>query len=161
VPQAVLLVDSREQNPFDFSRFAAWFAGVEKKALAIGDYAIAGLETECVVERKGLPDLVHSLTAERSVFIKRLRAMSGFPHRLLVITSSLTQIKSPYPYSNADPNRILQSLVALLAGLNVPFVTTDNHQLGEEVVASYLYQIHLYTWLEKNGYGRFLSDGDL
>ena len=161
VPRAVLLVDTREQNPFDFSRFAHWFAGVEKRALSIGDYAIAGLESDCVVERKDLSDLVHSLTADRSVFVKRLRAMSAYPQRLLVITSSLTQIKSPYSHSSANPNRILQSLVAVLAGLAVPFVTSETHELGEEIVASYLYQIHLFAWLEKNDYGRFLSDNDL
>jgi hypothetical protein len=161
VPRAVVLVDTREQNPFDFSRFEAWFAAVEKRTLAIGDYAIAGLESDCVCERKDLSDLVHSLTVERPLFIMRLRAMSAYPQRLLVITSSLTQIKSPYAHSQANPNRVLQSLIAVLAGLNVPFVTTDNHHLGEEIVASYLYQVHLYAWLEKNGYGRFLADGDL
>jgi hypothetical protein len=34
-------------------------------------------------------------------------------------------------------------------------------RLGEELVASYLYQVHLYHWLEANDYGRFLSDQDL
>jgi ERCC4-type nuclease len=155
------LVDTREQNPFDFSRFGGWFAAVEKRPLALGDYGIAGLESDCVCERKDLSDLVHSLTVERPLFIMRLRAMSAYPQRLLVITSSLTQIKSPYAHSQANPNRVLQSLIAILAGLNVPFVTTDNHHLGEEIVASYLYQVHLYAWLEKNGYGRFLADGDL
>jgi hypothetical protein len=29
------------------------------------------------------------------------------------------------------------------------------------MVASYLYQVHLYHWFETNGYGRFLSDNDL
>jgi hypothetical protein len=33
--------------------------------------------------------------------------------------------------------------------------------MGEEVVASYLYQAHLYHWLETNGYGRGLVDNDL
>lgn len=65
-------VDTREQNPFDFSRFEGWFAGVEKKALKLGDYSVAGLEDRCVVERKALPDLVHSLTLERPIFINRL-----------------------------------------------------------------------------------------
>jgi ERCC4-type nuclease len=37
-PRAVVLVDTREQNPFDFTRFEGWFAGVEKKALKVGDY---------------------------------------------------------------------------------------------------------------------------
>lgn len=76
-PRPVLLVDTREQNPFDFSRFEGWFAGIEKRALKLGDYAVAGLEDECVIERKDLPDLVHSLTTDRSVFVNRLRLRIG------------------------------------------------------------------------------------
>jgi len=160
-PRATILVDTREQNPFDFSRFAGWFAGIEKKALQLGDYSVAGLEDLCVVERKDLSDLVHSLTVERPVFINRLKRMSGYAHRLLVITTALSQVKSRYPHRAANPNRIFQSLIALLAGLNVPFLCTENHPLGEEAVASYLYQVHLYHWLESNDYGRFLVDDDL
>jgi ERCC4-type nuclease len=160
-PRGVVLVDTREQRPFDFSRFTGWFNGIEKRALALGDYSVAGLEDSCVVERKDLDDLIHSLTAERSVFVDRLRRMSSYPHRLLVITSTLSQIKSPYLHSGTDPNRIVQSLIALLAGLHVPFVTTENHELGEEIVASYLYQVHLYEWLDANGHGRLLAENDL
>jgi ERCC4-type nuclease len=160
-PRANIIVDTREQNAFVFPRFEGWFSGVEKKPLKLGDYAVAGLENLCVVERKDLPDLVHSLTVARSVFIKRMKRMSGYPHRLLVITAPLSQIKAPYPHSAASPNCIFQSLIALLTGLNLPFLCTDNQNLGEEVVASYLYQIHLYNWLENNDYGRFLADGDL
>src|SRR5438309_2785079 len=43
------------------------------KALKLGDYSIAGLEDVCVVERKDLPDLVHSLTVDRDVFVRRDR----------------------------------------------------------------------------------------
>jgi len=43
-PRPVVLVDTREQNPFDFSRFEGWFAGIEKRALKLGDYSVAGLE---------------------------------------------------------------------------------------------------------------------
>jgi len=160
-PRPTVLVDTREQNPFNFSRFDGWFTGVEKKALKLGDYSIAGLEELCIVERKDLSDLVHSCTAERPAFISRLRRMSTYPQRLLVITAPLSTVKSLYPFSNANPNRIMQSLVAMLAGWNVPFVCTETHELGEEIVASYLYQVHLYHWLESNGHGRFLNDGDL
>jgi hypothetical protein len=45
-PRATVLVDTREQNPFDLSRFG-WFAGVEKKALTLGDYSVADLENVC------------------------------------------------------------------------------------------------------------------
>ena len=77
-----------------------------------------------------------------------------------MITAALSQIKSPCPHGG-NPNRIFQSLVAVLAGLNVSFLCTETHELGEEAVASYLYQIHLYHWLEQNGYGRLLVDNDL
>jgi ERCC4-type nuclease len=160
-PRAVALIDSREQNPFDFTRFKGWFAGIEKRALPLGDYSIAGLDDICVVERKDLSDLVHSFTTERAIFVRRLRRMAEFRHRLLVITSPLSQIKSRYPYSNVHPNQITQALVALLAGLQVPFLCTETHELGEELVASYLYQVHLYHWLEANDHGRFLMDNDL
>lgn len=160
-PKPVVIVDTREQNPFSFERFRGWFAGVEKRPLKLGDYSLAGLETICTVERKDLPDLVHSFTVERRVFIDRLREMASYPQRLLVITAALSQVKSPYSHSKASPNKITQSLIATLAGLGVPFLCVETHELGEEIVASYLYQVFLYHWLETNDYGRNLSDNDL
>jgi len=68
--------------------------------------------------------------------------------------------QSPYPRTSVSPNWITQSLFAVLAGLQVPFPCAETHELGEELVASYLYQVHLYHWLETNDYGRFLSDQD-
>jgi len=159
-PRAVLLVDTRAES-ISFLRFAGWFSGIEKKALKLGDYFVAGLEAVCAVERKDLSDLVHSCTVDRRGFIDRLRAMARLPHRLLVITSTLSQIKSPYSHANVDPNRITQFLIATLAGLQVPFLRSETHELGEELVASYLYQVHLHHWLEGNDYGRSLIDDDL
>lgn len=160
-PKATLIVDTREKNPFSFERFHGWFSGIEKRPLEIGDYAIAGLEKTCVVERKDLNDLAHSFHVERPAFVERLRRMSAFPDRLLIVTAALSQVKSRYEHSPANPNHITQSLVAALAGLRVPFVCVDTHELGEEIVASYLYQIHLYHWLDSNGHGRLLADDDL
>ena len=160
-PRPVIVVDTREQNPLDFSRFEGWFVGIERRALRLGDYSVAGLEDDCVVERKDLADLVHSLTTNRSVFVNRLRLMSRYPHKLLVITAALSEVKSPCAVAGGNPNRITQSLIAVLAGLGVPFLCSETHELGEEMVASYLYQVHLYHWLETNDYGRFLVDNDL
>ena len=66
-PRPVIVVDTREQNPFSFARFTGWFSGIEKKALELGDYTVAGLENSCVVERKDLGDLVRSFTDRKSV----------------------------------------------------------------------------------------------
>jgi ERCC4-type nuclease len=160
-PLPVAIVDTREQNPLSFRRFKGWFARIEHHALPVGDYSVKGMEESCVVERKDLADLIQSFTEKRKVFIDRLRRMSHLPHSLLVITAPLSEIKSEYPYRAANPNRITQSLIAVLAGLRVPFICTDTHELGEEIVASFLYQTFLYDWLERNGRGRYLADGDL
>ena len=57
--------------------------------------------------------------------------------------------------------RTLRALIAALAGTGVPFICSETHELGAEITASYLYQIHLYHWLEQQGEGRRLVDGDL
>ena len=160
-PLPVAIIDTREQNPLSFRRFQKWFAGIEERALPLGDYSVGGMEDSCVVERKDLADLIQSFTANRTIFIDRLRRMANLPHSLLVVTASLTEIKSQYPYGGANPNHITQSLIAALVGLRVPFICTDTHELGEEIVASYLYQTFLYDWLDRNGHGRNLADGDL
>ena len=41
-----------------------------------------------------------------------------------------------------------QFLVAVLAGMQVPFVCSETDELGEDLVDSYLYQVHLHRWLE-------------
>jgi len=160
-PLPVAIVDTREQNPLSFRRFKGWFAKIEHRALPLGDYSVAGMEDSCVVERKDLADLIQSFTTNRSVFVQRLKRMSERPHSLVVVTAPLGEIKSEYPYHGSNPNRITQSLIAVLAGLRVPFICTESHELGEEIVASYLYQTFLYDWLERNGHGRYLADDDL
>jgi hypothetical protein len=45
--------------------------------------------------------------------------------------------------------------------LMLGFDVSETHELGEELVGSYLYQVHLYHWYETNDYGRFLTDDNL
>jgi len=160
-PLPVAIIDTREQNPLSFRRFRKWFESIEYRGLPLGDYSVAGMEDSCIVERKDLADLIQSFTSNRKVFINRLARMAERPHSLLVVTAALSEIKSEYPYRAANPNRITQSLIAVLAGLRLPFICTETHELGEEIVASYLYQTFLYDWLDRNGHVRYLADCDL
>ena len=131
-PRATVIVDTREQNPFDFSRFKGWFSGVERRALQLGDYCIAGLEDVCVAERKDLSVLVRSFTVERSVFVDRLRKMAtpqvGGHHR----GAQPNQIPTPAFGSQSEPGHPVFD--RRVAGLQVPFLCTDTHALGEELL---------------------------
>jgi hypothetical protein len=51
--------------------------------------------------------------------------------------------------------------IARSRGPQVSFLCSETHELGEELVASYLHQVHLHHWLECNDYGRILIDDDL
>ena len=70
------------------------------------------------------------------------------------------RLKLPYSHGG-NPHRITQSLIAMLTGLQVPLLCSETHELEEEIVASYLYQVHSYHWLETNDFGRFLSNNDI
>ena len=50
-----------------------------------------------------------------------------------MITAALSQVKSPHLHVGGSPNRMTQSLIAVLAGLQVPFLCTETHELGEEM----------------------------
>jgi hypothetical protein len=68
-----------------------------------------------------------------------------------MITAALSEVKSPHSCFGGSPNGITYSLIAILAGLGIPFLCSETHELGEELVASYLYQVHLYYyWLDIN-----------
>ena len=47
-----------------------------------------------------------------------------------------------------------QFLVAVWAGLQVPFVCSETNELGEELVGSYLYQVHFNHKLEFHDHDR-------
>jgi len=64
-----------------------------KKPSHSAGYSIADLENVCVVERKNLSDLVRSLTTDHANFVSRLKRMSAYPHKLLVITAALSSVK--------------------------------------------------------------------
>jgi ERCC4-type nuclease len=41
LPNPTLIIDSMEQKPYSFKSFRKWFAGMERRKLAAGDYSIA------------------------------------------------------------------------------------------------------------------------
>ena len=77
----VLLVDTREQRPLQFSHLPA-----ESATLYTGDYSVRGLEEIFAVERKSLADLAGSLTRERDRFMREMHRLRGyrFPYLLAI-----------------------------------------------------------------------------
>ena len=83
------VVDTREQNHWDFARLA-WGYGT----LTTGDYSIYGLEHKICVERKSLPDLVACVGKDRKRFVRELERMQAMKSKMVVIEANLADVEA-------------------------------------------------------------------
>jgi ERCC4-type nuclease len=167
VPKTVVVVDTREGMPFTFQSFPNWIGGTVRGTLRTGDYTAQGMETLLCLERKSLEDLVGTLLHRRRQFLEECERMLQYPHRAILVEASYEEINSPYSgllgeYSSAHPNGVSGSLDAVETRFNIPVIyTSSDRALSERKAASWLSKHFTYWWLETNGYGRYLQDGDL
>ena len=165
IPKPVVLVDTREKCPFDFSRFPNWIAAEKRQALRAGDYSLEGMVALLVLERKTLTDLITTVIQQRERFLKQCGKMAKYRWRALLIEAGYEDIKSPYDeaYNTlAHPNAVSGILDALEARFGIPVIYTSCYRpLAEEKAASWLSKHFTYWYLETNGFGRVLQEGDL
>ena len=99
-----IVVDSREQLPYEFS-------GAVVKALASGDYSIAGLEDHIAIERKTKPDAYASLGRGRARFRREVERLAELDYAAIVIEDTLTGFLSRPPHSMVNPRAAIASLL--------------------------------------------------
>lgn len=131
----------------------------------MGDYSVEGMEKLLVLERKTLTDLISTVIQQRTRFFKECEKMALYRWRALLIEASYEDIKSPYGEeynTSAHPNAISGTLDALEARFGIPVIYTSLYRpLAEEKAASWLSKHFTYWYLETNGFGRVLQEGDL
>lgn len=163
VPKPVLVVDTREQDGFGytFERFDKWFADVERAKLRAGDYSVKGLEHCLAVERKSLADLVNSVISGRTRFLAQCKGLAALERKAIVVEASLAQVKSFYPESQAHPNAVVGTLMALQERWDIQVIWCDSPELAEETVAHILSKYYTLQWLKDNKLPRHFVDGDV
>jgi ERCC4-type nuclease len=165
IPKPVVVVDTREQSPFEFTGFENWVGGTVRHKLDYGDYSIAGMERLIRLERKSLTDLISTLTQNRARFFKACEGLARFRHAAILVEATYEDVKSYYDESlctSAHPNAVSGSLDAVEARYGLPVIYTSRHRpLAEEKAASWLSKLFTYWYLEKNELGRVLLPGDL
>jgi ERCC4-type nuclease len=165
IPKPVVLVDTREQLPFDFSRFPNWIAGEKRKPLRVGDYTVEGMEDLLILERKSLTDLISTLMQNRARFFDGCEKMTQYRWRALLVEASYEDIKTVYDdelCTQAHPNAVSGTLDALEVKFGIPVIYTSKYRpLAEEKAASWLSKHFTYWHLEQAGLGRVLIEGDL
>lgn len=166
VLKPTVIIDAHEQLPYSFRDYANWIGGTVVAALPTGDYSVVGMESQVAIERKSLIDLVLTLTHHRERFLRECERLAEFPYRAVLIEATWEELKSPYQdreiLSLAHPNAIAGTLVALQARWNIPVVATSRQRpLAEEWAASFLSKVFTLAWLEAQGLGRELQEGDI
>jgi ERCC4-type nuclease len=165
IPKPVVLIDTRERVPLNFSRFTNWIAGESRQKLDAGDYGILGMENVLALERKSLSDLITTLIQQRQRFFKMCEKLAQCRWRALLVEASYEDIKSPYDEeftTHAHPNAVSGTLDALEAKFGIPVIYTSQYRpLAEEKAASWLSKHFTYWYLEENGFCRVLQEGDL
>ena len=131
-----IIIDSREQKPYSFPGVTTRF-----EQLNVGDYTVAGYESEFAVERKTLDDLARSLGTDRERFENEIqRAVdANMDHLEVVIEAPEWYVadyagtkSSPKYYSDIYPNSILGTISAWSDRYDaLGFTWADNREGGK------------------------------
>jgi DNA excision repair protein ERCC-4 len=89
-----VVVDTREQAPWHFLNVDPWkiVPLITDKALATGDYSIAGAESRIAIERKSIQDLLGSITAGRDRFEREFERLAKLEHAAVVVEGDWTAV---------------------------------------------------------------------
>lgn len=147
----VILIDTREQDPFTFANLPS-----EPGTLDTGDYSVRGLEHLVAVERKSLDDLLACVGRERDRFKRELQRLRAYRFRLLIVEASAADLEQgvypqgAYPLnpqgarplwrSKLTPAHVLGSLAAWTAQYTLPVWLGGTHDESGRFVERFLYQ---------------------
>ena len=137
----LLVTDTREQTPLQFTRLAS-----EVRGLPTGDYSIRHLETRFAIERKSIADLVGCCTgANRERFEAELVRLRGYEFRRLLIVGHESDISTGGYRSRIAPRAVFASLNAWQMRFDVPFVFSPS----PETAASQVETWAAWFWRER------------
>lgn len=166
IPKPVVLVDTREQEPFPLhANHPNWIGGERCVALKTGDYTVEGMEHLLRLERKSLADLVACTVTYRERFVAACDRLARFPHKAILIEATLEGIKGGFERfgipSLVHPNAVCGTLGAIETKFGIPIIFTSMvRDLATERAAGWLSKHFTYWWLEQHGHGRVLIDSD-
>jgi len=132
----VLLVDTREQTPLDFSPYKERFGGIVRMKLDAGDYSLLGQEHAIAFERKSLGDLVSTLTQNQPRFFAELDRLKHYRYAAILIEASYAAVSSPYQYSRVKPETIIGLLQAIQVRYGIDVIYAGTRRNAAEIIIS-------------------------
>jgi ERCC4-type nuclease len=131
----VIIVDTREQSPLQFTRLES-----RVRTLHSGDYSILNCESLFAVERKSVPDLVGCCMGQnRERFERELHRLCGYRFRRLLVIGSDAEILQAKYHSRISPRSVLGSLYAFESRYDCPVVFSPTPQTAAHQIELWVY----------------------
>lgn len=134
----VVVIDTREQRPFNFVGPMLPAVEVRRVALKTGDYSLEGLEGVVAVERKSLDDLVGCLTRGRARFERELVRGAAMARFAVVVEAPWLALARGQYRSRMSPRSAVESVIALQARYGIPFNFAGDRKAAEYLTFSWL-----------------------
>jgi ERCC4-type nuclease len=137
--RATIVIDTREGEPYSFD---PRLAGAVRRALAAGDYSLAGLEDQVAVERKTLDDFVSTVIHRRRRFRQELRKLSRYRAACVVVEADLLDVLGKRYRSEARPEAVVGATLSILLDYGVPVAFCGNRQAACHFTQAFLLAAH-------------------
>jgi len=120
-----IVIDSREQQPYSFS------CPTERRRLDAGDYSVAGCEDQIAVERKSLPDFVHTVIHDVARFRAELEKLARYTLACVVVEADLDAVLRGLRQSDlhmVTPRALLAAALHIAVRFRVPVYWCGSRQ---------------------------------
>ncbi len=163
VPAIHMLVDSREQAPYEF-RDLIRIAGTVRQELSAGDYAIAEAPDVFRVERRRVEEfntIFSNPSDNRPRFLNELEPLLTVPYRFLVIEGTIQYGPAGGLIAAYHRKGLVDFLDALTARYGLQIIQAATREEAEERVANLAAMHYAYFFAEQQGLGRCLTEDDV
>lgn len=133
----IVIVDTREQEPYLFDPACVT---VERRALPVADYSLAGYEGTVAVERKSLEDYVSSVVSARERFARELRTLAEYDLGCVVVEATLEDVIEHRYRSGAHPSAVFGATLSIIVDHGVPVFFCGDRQLACRFVEGLLWR---------------------
>lgn len=133
----ILLIDTREQNPLQFSH--PYISATERQTLIVGDYQVCykdGYIPPVAFERKSIADLFGTMTQGYKRF-KRLMEKANDHHisLILIMENSYTTVSNGYCRSEYSGKSMIKKLMTLWLKYDlVPVFCRNRTEMADYIV---------------------------
>lgn len=140
---AVILIDSREKQPFNF-RASANLAGCETIKLDHGDYQIKGHPDLITIERKNsITELCNNIGKDRDRFERELSRMQNTKLKYVIVEDYWSSVWSP-KYTKLSSNFIIASIISFEFKFGIRFILAGNRESAHRITRELLVRAHKY-----------------